>query len=63
MLTSTTTNQDPNDLQDLLHILNGKTKKTQSTTKSFRLDRDIVNKIDQQAKVIIPVLIQKLTVF
>jgi hypothetical protein len=50
MLTSTNINRGHNDLQELLYILNGKAKKTQSTTKSFRLDHDILNKIDQQAR-------------
>jgi hypothetical protein len=45
-----TTNQDSDYLQ-VLYALNGngKAKKTSITTKSFRLDNDIISKIEQQA--------------
>jgi hypothetical protein len=46
-----TTNQGSNDPQEILHILNGNVKpKKQSITKSFRLDQDIINKINEQVK-------------
>lgn len=47
----TTTNQDSNYLQEVLYAPNGNGKaKKLSTTKSFRLDYDIINKIEQQAR-------------
>ncbi len=47
---STISSQSSGNLQDVLYVLNGNDKtKKQSTTKSFRLDHDILNRIEQHA--------------
>jgi hypothetical protein len=49
--TSIITDQGSKNLQEVLNILNGRDKtQKQSVTKSFRVDQDVIRKIELEAK-------------
>ena len=65
MLKSSTNMQDPQQFQEILSILNRRNTgiKTKGITKSFRLDQNILTKLNEQAKIATLVLMQKSTAF